>query len=125
MESINKRKFKIVNIILNKSLKSGSLHLFDDNIIHIILKHYWKLLDTKHTVLLDWIPIDKLEWSCLSRNPNAIDLLEKNIDKIDWNFLSGNKNAIHILEQHTSKINWDWLSSNPSIFEEELMPKII
>jgi hypothetical protein len=28
--------------------------------------------------------IDKIDWSVLSLNPNAMDILIKNIDKIDW-----------------------------------------
>jgi hypothetical protein len=27
--------------------------------------------------LRDWIEIDKLSWDCLSKNPNAIELLKK------------------------------------------------
>jgi hypothetical protein len=51
------------------------------------------------------------------RNPNAIDLIEKNIDKINWTRLSYNPNAIHILEKNKDKIDWGYLSKNPSIFE--------
>jgi hypothetical protein len=36
--------FKVVNIILNKSI-------FDENVIHLILNYYWLMLD-KHKVLL-------------------------------------------------------------------------
>jgi hypothetical protein len=32
--------------------------------------------------LLVWIPKDKLHWKWLSRNPNAIQILEMNFDKI-------------------------------------------
>ena len=89
--------------------------------------------------LRDWINIDKIDWIMLSRNPNAIHLLEKNInkihwyellrnpnaillleknvDKICWFMLSSNPNAIHLLEKNVDKINWSWLSLNPSIFE--------
>ena len=42
--------------------------------------------------LHEWIPIDKVDWSGLSRNPNAIHLLEKNLDKVDWGCLSYNPN---------------------------------
>ena len=35
-----------------------------------------------------------LDWSILSNNLNAIELLTKNQDKIDWFNLSGNPNAI-------------------------------
>jgi hypothetical protein len=54
----------------------------------------------------------------LSKNPNGIHLLEKNVDKIDcpcWRRLTLNPNAIHILEQHLDKldkISWDLLSNN-------------
>ena len=45
--------------------------------------------------LLDWIPLDKLDWDNLSENPDAI----------------------HLLEQNMNKINFAYLSKNPSIFE--------
>ena len=57
--------------------------------------------------------IDKLDWSKLSSNPNAIPFLEQNIDKINWDSLSSNPNAIHLLEQNLDKINWRYLSFNP------------
>ena len=56
--------------------------------------------------LRDWIDIDKIDWTWLSSNPNAIHLLEENQDRIDWNFLSMNPNAIHLLEQNIDKIDW-------------------
>ena len=61
--------------------------------------------------------MDKIDWYLLSRNPNAIHLLEQNKDKIVWSHLSLNPNAIHLLEQNKDKIDWGWLSNNPSIFE--------
>ena len=45
--------------------------------------------------LLDWIDIEKLDWSCLSQNPNAIKLLEANLDKIDWDYLSQNQKLLN------------------------------
>ena len=69
------------------------------------MQYYYKLLD--------WIPLEKLNWNWLSKNPAAIHLLEQNPDKINWNWLSFNPEAIHLLEQHLDKIRWDWLSSNP------------
>ena len=42
--------------------------------------------------LKSWIDIDKIDWNGLSRNPNAIHLLEANQDKIDWVDLSRNPN---------------------------------
>ena len=58
--------------------------------------------------------IDKLDWSALSKNPNAINILENYLKKIDWVYLSQNPNTIHLLEQNPDKINWSNLSSNPN-----------
>ena len=91
--------------------------------------------------LLYWIPFEKLQWDELSRNPNAIHLLEQNLEKIHWWGLSKNPGAIHLLEANPEKIywcqltknpnaihiikknpekfEWWWLSQNPSIFEED------
>src|SRR5436305_2060669 len=55
-----------------------------------------------------------IDWNFLSRNPNAIHLLEKNLDKINWSLLSSNPNAIHLLEKNLDKIDWDKLSTNPN-----------
>ena len=62
--------------------------------------------------LLDWVPLEKLYWNPLSKNPSpgAIELLEKNPEKINWGCLSMNPSAIHLLEKNPEKINWHWLS---------------
>lgn len=52
---------------------------------------------------------DKINWSWLSQNPNAIHFLEENLDKIDWKMLSLNPSAIHLLEKNQHKINWNIL----------------
>ena len=41
------------------------------------------------------------------------------MDKIQWMWLSKNPNAIQLLEQNIDKICWGWLSENPAIFGEE------
>ena len=64
------KQFNDVKNILDKCI-------FNENIIHIILKHYWQLLD-KRKVLLDWIDIEKIEWDSVCLNPNAIDLFKNN-----------------------------------------------
>ena len=46
------------------------------------------------------ISLYKIKWDCLSKNPNAIQLLEENPDKIDWTWLSENPNAIHLFEKN-------------------------
>ena len=62
----------------------------------------------------DWLDIDKIDWMYLSKNPNAIHLLEKNPKRIDWIWLSKNPNAIHLLEANPDKIHWRCLSENPN-----------
>jgi hypothetical protein len=76
--------------------------------------------------LQDWVDLDKLDWSGLSINSNAIHLLENNQYKIDWNALSTNPNAIHLLEKNMDKINWRRLSYNPNVIHllEKNMDKI-
>ena len=76
--------------------------------------------------LRDWVDEEKLDWECLSSNPNAIHILEKNLAspeglvKVNWWYLSGNPNAIHILEKKLAetegldKVDWWWLSKNPN-----------
>ena len=98
--------------------------------------------------LLDWIPEGNLILDGLSHNPNAIEMLEKNIDKININCLAHqNPNAMQLLvkvmniygndwcnklsrtsnklflEKHIDKIDWWELSINPnaiSILEKNL-----
>ena len=76
----------------------------------------FEMPDRNYMKLLDWIPVDKFGWYCLSGNPNAIPILEKNFDKIDWDYLSQNPNAVHILEKNLDKVNWRALSQMLFIF---------
>ena len=46
-----------------------------------------------------------------------IDLVSNNFDKIDWECLSANPNAIHLLEKYPNKIGWEYLSRNPNILK--------
>ena len=61
-----------------------------------------------------FIQQDKINWGVLSRNENAIHILEQNPDKIIWGSLSFNPNAIHLLERYRSNIDWSTLSENPN-----------
>lgn len=69
---------------------------------------------------------DKINWEYLSLNPNAIHILERNIDKIDWRRLSKNTSAMCILENNIDKIDWEFLSKNPAAIDllEEFEEKI-
>ena len=55
---------------------------------------------------------DKINWSYLSENKDAIPILEKNLDKINYFYISNNPNAIHLLEKYIedgdleNKIYW-------------------
>lgn len=45
-----------------------------------------------------------VDWSSLSQNPDAIDILKANEDKIDWSNLSKNPNAIELLKKMKIKL---------------------
>jgi len=88
--------------------------------------------------LHNWVDVTKINWSWLSGNPNAIELLKENPEKIHWAELSSNQNAnellkenldkiycvelsqnqnaIELLKENPDKIHWYYLSFNPSIF---------
>ena len=70
---------------------------------------------------------DKINWSELSCNPNAILLLQQNLDKINWKLLSSNSNAMSILEQNIDQVHWATLSDNPNAISllEKNVDKII
>jgi len=70
--------------------------------------------------------IDKIDLFWFSNNPTSIKYLEKNKDKINFNGLSGNIYGIHLLKNNKDKINWKVLSSNPEAIEllEENQDKI-
>ena len=63
--------------------------------------------------LLDWIDKDKLNWTQLSSNPNAIDLLKENPLKIDWRRLSKNPSII--------TYDYEKMRNNMLLFKEDLM----
>jgi len=71
--------------------------------------------------LKDWIDLEKLDWSQLSLNPNAIKLLEENLDKIHWCQLSKNTNGIELLLKNFDKIHLQNFAQNdklPEIFDD-------
>ena len=67
--------------------------------------------------LKDWIDLEKINWSYLSLNSAAIDLLKTHPEKIYWTYLSLNPAAIDLIRAHPEKTCWTWLSKNPAIFE--------
>ena len=118
-ENISKSPKSIANKINGIN---GPITNLPENIRSTILDKFAEILPSKY-VLLDWIDKDKLNWSYLSKNPNAIDLLEENYDKIDWEYLSENPNAISLLKSNKDKIDWYMLSLNKNaikLLEEKL-----
>ena len=75
--------------------------------------------------LRDWIDINKLNYTKLKSNTNAITLLKSSNDIdisllkkypsiINCSILSENSNSIELLEQNQDKIDWNNLSRNPN-----------
>jgi hypothetical protein len=81
---------------IKEKMKIKKTNIIDlpDNILNNVVEIFEKLLKYE---LLDWIPIEKLDWDKLLLNPNAYDFLS--------------------LPENREKINWDWkqLSKNPNI----------
>ena len=85
-------------------------------------------------ILREWIKVYKLDFEHLSKNPNAINLLQTKLsanEKINWQTLCLNPNAIRLLEYKIleesklsntelnkkniyDRIDWSYLSSNPN-----------
>ena len=58
------------------------------------------------TKLRSWININKLDFSKLSFNPNAIEILKNNIDLIDWSNLTKNTNPKMLELLKYNYIDW-------------------
>lgn len=102
--------FKVVKILLNKSI-------FDEHIVHIILKYYWDILDNKKKLLSNWVDKRKLT-SLIYKNKYAFHYICENREcYIDWNILSSNPDAMYLLEMHKDNINWSRLCKNPGAIE--------
>jgi len=122
---------KIVAKITEADTQDKPIFKLPKEIRSTILDKFVEILPTKY-VLLDWIDKDKIDWSYLSQNPNAIDLLKDNQDKINWSQLCLNPNAIKLLKERIkyennldyneykelvilgNSISWDLLSQNPN-----------
>ena len=91
-----------------------------------IIKINWSMLSRNPEAihLLEQYP-DRICWKMLSTNPApaAIRLLAQNQDKIYWDVFSLNPGAIPLLEAYPDKIHWQNLSSNPSEAAFRLLEK--
>jgi hypothetical protein len=61
--------------------------------------------------------MDKIYWSYLSINPNAIELLEKNMDKINWCNISINPSIF--------QLDYDAMRKNNEKIYEELIKEVM
>ena len=126
-------KSKMASIILLRArAKTGIANLPDE----LQEKIVGDLITISINKLREGIPVDKLNWSYLCKNPNAIDLIRERMDieknlskeeydrlpyKINWSALCSNSDpgAIDLLSLPENYDNIDWLllSSNPNAIE--------
>ena len=119
-KSIKKKIDEAKNITATQ--KRGSLNKLPDDVYRTIVEQYKTIFKIKY-VLKDWIPLEKLNWWFISKNPNYIDLLEENPDYINWTWLSENPSpeAIELLKANPNNINWYFLSKNTNTEAIELL----
>jgi len=85
----------------------------------------WKtLLSNSNAIELLCDNQTKIKWSimCNIHKKEAIELIKNNLNKkyykyLDWSALSSNPFAIELLKENPEMIDWWNLSSNPSIFQ--------
>lgn len=75
--------------------------------------YWWDLVLRNNAIPFIEKHINILNAECLkklSRNPFAVDMLERHIDKISWNDFVNNPNAIHVVEKNLDlcfkSLNW-------------------
>ena len=106
VELLEENRDKIVWQNLSNNSNPKAIQLLKERV------EYEKRLKRRYRLKLS----NKINWTLLSSNPNAIEILAANKKKINWSSLSRNPNAMNLLEANQEKINWKMLSSNPSIF---------
>ena len=132
MAEISEHQSKIVERLLSSSPTTDdtsiTLNKLPGDIIGQIVGNYKSLLPSKY-VLRKWVNKEELNWSMLSENPCAIDLLKEKIEreksmdkeeykklkveeKVNWLMLSMNPEAIDILKKYPHDIVWCSLCDN-------------
>ena len=84
--------------------------LFKEKMIFVFYYSLTMSLNKPIFTLREWIDIEKLNYTILSSNPKAIELLKTKPKEIVWYQLSSNPNAIELLKKNPKKINWHHLS---------------
>ena len=112
---------KFPNIINENNKLNGSVENLINRIGMCLYDFIiWTVLNKMSDIIYS-LPIRnliyKLNWYGLSKNPNAICILEQNLDKININHLSRNNNpdAIDILEKIMETVGWYNFSSWSSL----------
>ena len=132
MAEISENQSKIVERLLSSyptaDDTSITLNKLPSDIIEKIVCNYKCILPSKY-VLREWVKKEDLDWSMLSENPCAIDLLKEKIEqeksmdnkeyiklkfneKVNWIKLSMNSEAIDILKKYPNDITWCSLCDN-------------
>jgi hypothetical protein len=132
MAEISENQSKIVERLLSSSPTADdtsiTLNKLPSDIIEKIVCNYKCILPSKY-VLREWVKKEDLDWSMLSENPCAIDLLKEKIEqeksmdnkeyiklkfneKVNWIKLSMNSEAIDILKKYPNDITWCSLCDN-------------
>ena len=136
MAEISENQSKIVERLLStnhiddETVDNASITLnkLPSDIIEKIVCNYKCILPSKY-VLREWVKKEDLDWSMLSENPCAIDLLKEKIEqeksmdkedykklkveeKVNWIKLSMNSEAIDILKKYPNDITWCSLCDN-------------
>ena len=132
MAEISDNQSKIVERLLSSyptaDDTSITLNKLPSDIIEKIVCNYKCILPSKY-VLREWVKKEDLDWSMLSENPCAIDLLKEKIEqeksmdnkeyiklkfneKVNWIKLSMNSEAIDILKKYPNDITWCSLCDN-------------
>lgn len=117
----NKDKIEWEDLSINPHPKAVSLLLNRNNPNKFIDKYNISLNTNKRIISYLQNNTDKIYWENLSRNhnPEAIKFIIKNPDKPkNWSFLSKNPYALNLLKDNKDKIDLIGLGSNPAIFQE-------
>jgi hypothetical protein len=102
------------------STNSGAMELLEANPDKINWNYFAfntnpKAIEMITQLLQSEATYNKINWSNLSHNSEAIDLLKANPDKIDWGWLPCNTNpkVIELMESNIDKLYGTTLSMNP------------
>jgi hypothetical protein len=97
------------NILYN----TNAIELVKNNLqmIHYYIYHHSYIID-----IIEHNENNCIYWYHICQHPYLIDIIEQNMDRINWTSLSINYNAIHILEKNLDKININQLFWNKNGF---------